>query len=296
MMGGANEFRIEFKSQSPIRPFTVKDRLGLGGIALVHGSCQPTEGLRVCSSRVTVAIHEGETFRMDWRAASDRLRSNEIVRDNAHVVDARLPFWVRSQASTSFFAIVMDAAFVRQIWETEFGQAADFELRTAIGVQDLVIKRIGLLGRKELSEGGIGGRLYAEGLGTALAVHLLRRYGTSPSARVIHKGGIASRPLRRVIEYINEHLQDELSLAELARTAKLSPNHFATAFKASTGISPHRYVIERRIDRARDLLRQDDKTISQIAYAVGFSSQSHLTANFRRMTGLTPRKFRQSLN
>ena len=58
----------------------------------------------------------------------------------------------------SFFAISLDAAFVKQIWETEFGQAADFELRTAIGVEDPVIKRIGLLGRKELSEGGIGGR------------------------------------------------------------------------------------------------------------------------------------------
>jgi AraC family transcriptional regulator len=290
------EFRFDSKSQSPIRPFTVKDRLELGGVALVRGSCRPSEGLRVCSSRVTVAIHEGETFRMDWCAASDRLRSNEIVRDNAHVVDARLPFWVRSQASMSFFAISMDAAFIKQIWETEFGQAAEFELRTAIGVRDQVINRIGLLGQKELSEGGIGGRLYAEGLGTALAVHLLRQYGTLPRARVIYKGGIASRPLQRVISYINEYLQDELSLAELARTAKLSPHHFATAFKASTGISPHQYVIKRRIDRARDLLRRDDKTISEIAYAVGFSSQSHLTANFRRMTGLTPRKFRQSLN
>jgi AraC-like DNA-binding protein len=70
---------------------------------------------------------------------------------------------------------------------------------------------------------------------------------------MIHKGGLASKPLQRVIEYINEHLQDELSLFELARTAKLSPHYFATAFKASTGISPHRYVIERRLDRARDL-------------------------------------------
>jgi hypothetical protein len=72
----------------------------------------------------------------------------------------------------------MDAAFVKQIWETEFGRADDFELRTAIGVRDLVINRIGLLGQKELSEGGVGGRLYAEGLGSSLAVHLLRQYST----------------------------------------------------------------------------------------------------------------------
>src|SRR5215471_11338015 len=165
----------------------------------------------------------------------------------------------------------------------------------AICVHDPVINRIGLLGREELSEGGIGGRLYGESLGAALAVHILRHYGTSPRAPAIHKGGLASRPLKRVIEYINEHLQDELSLVELSRIAKLSPHHFATAFKASTGISPHSYVIERRIDRARDLLLQKEKTIPEIAVAVGFSSQSHLTANFRRTMGVTPRKFRESV-
>jgi len=294
---GQDEFTIDFRSTPPIRALVFKDRLALGGIALVRGSCRPIEGLRISSSQVTVAIHEGKMFRMDWRAPdSDRLRSSEIARDHAHVGDRRLPFWVRSQGPASFFAVAMDEAFVKQIWETEFGQVGDFELKTAIGVRDVVIDRIGLLGRKELSKGGIGGRLYAESLGTALAVHLLRQYSTSPRARVIHRGGLALRPRQRVIDYINEHLQDELSLFELARIANLSPHHFATVFKASTGISPHRYVIERRIDRARDLLRQEEKTISEIAYAVGFSSQSHLTANFRRTTGVTPRKFRQSLD
>jgi AraC family transcriptional regulator len=294
---GQNEFTIDFRSTPPIRALTFTERLGSVGIALVRGRCQPLEGLNVRSSQVTVAIHEGETFRMEWRGAdSDRLRSSEIACDHVHVGDRRLPFWVRSHAPASFFAVAMDEAFVNQIWETEFDRADDFELKTAIGVQDPVISRIGLLGRKELSEGGIGGRLYAESLGAALAVHLLRQYGTSPGALTIYKGGLASKPLQRVIDYINEHLKDELSLVELGRIANLSPHHFATAFKTSTGVSPHRYVIERRIDRARDLLRQNEKTISEIAYAVGFSSQSHLTANFRRTTGVTPRKFRQSLD
>src|SRR6478672_6103352 len=288
---GQDEFTIDFRSTPPIRALVFKDRLALGGIALVRGSSRPIEGLRVRSSQVTVAIHEGKML-----PDSDRLRSSEIARDHAHVGDARLPFWVRSQAPASFFAVAMDEAFVKEIWETEFGQVGDFELKTAIGVRDLVINRIGLLGRKELSEGGIGGRLYAGGFGTALAVHLLRQYSTSPRAPVIHKGGLASRPRQQVIDFIDEHLQDELSLVELSRIAKLSPHHFATAFKASTGLSPHRYVIERRIHRARDLLRRDDKSISEIAYAVGFSSQSHLTANFRRTMGVTPRKFRQSLD
>jgi AraC family transcriptional regulator len=293
---GEDAFSIDFKSTPTSRTIAFKDQLGFGAVAFVRGTSQPIEGFRVRSPQVTVAIHESETFRMDWRSAdSDRLRSSEIARGHAHVGDGRFPFWFRSQASPSFFAIAMDVAFVKQIWEMEFDRHDDFGLKSAIGVHDRVINRIGLLGREELGEGGINGRLYGEALGAALAVHLLRQYGTFSRAPVIHKGGLASRPLKRVIEYINEHLQDELSLVELSRIAKLSPHHFATAFKASTGISPHSYVIERRIDRARDLLLRKEKTISEIAVAVGFSSQSHLTANFRRTMGVTPRKFRESL-
>jgi len=221
------------------------------------------------------------TYQLDWRSAdSDRLRSSEISRGHAHVGDGRLPFWFRSRASPSFFAIAMDAAFVKQLWEMEFDRADDFELNTAIGVRDPVINRIGLLGREELSEGGINGRLYGESLSAALGVHLLRQYGTFSRLPAIHKGGLASGPLKRIIEHINEHLQDELSLVELSRIAKLSPHHFATAFKVSTGISPHRYVIERRINRARDLLLRKEKTISEIAVAVGFSSQSPPNGEF----------------
>ena len=294
---GEDAFSIDFKSTATSRTIAFRDRLGFGAVTFVRGTSQPIEGFRVRSPQVTVAIHESETYRMDWRSAdSDRLRSSEIARGHAHVGDGRSPFWFRSQASPSFFAIAMDVAFVKQLWEMEFGQADDFEFKTAIGVYDPVIDRIGLLGREELSEGGINGRLYGESLGAALAVHLLRQYGTFSRLPIIHKGGLASRSLKRVIEHINEHLQDELSLVELSRIAKLSPHHFASAFKASTGISPHRYVIERRIGRARDLLLRKEKTISEIAVAVGFSSQSHLTANFRRTMGVTPRKFRQSLD
>jgi hypothetical protein len=91
---GRDAFAIDFRSTRPMRTFAFQDRLGSGGIVLVRGTSQPIEGLRVRCSQVTVAIHEGDTFRMDWRAAdSDRLRSSEIARDDAHVGDGRLPFW-----------------------------------------------------------------------------------------------------------------------------------------------------------------------------------------------------------
>jgi len=285
---------INFRSTRPTTRVAFHDHVRAGSVLFVSGRSHPIKSLLVRSSQVAVALHEGEILRMDWRPGeSDRLCSKEIQRDAG---DGRVPFWVRTYGAAPFFAIAMDEAFVSEIWEKEFGQARNFELRAAIGVRDPVISQIGLLACKELREGGIGGRLYIESLGTALAVHLLRQYGTSPRAPAIYKGGIAARPLQRVISYVNENLEEPLSLAELARVANLSPHHFATVFKASTGMSPHRYVIEKRLERARDLLRRNHHSISEIAYAVGFSSQSHLTAHFRQTAGLTPRGFRQSLN
>ncbi len=110
-----------------------------------------------------------------------------------------------------------------------------------------------------------------------------------------HKGGLAPRQIRRVIEYIEAHLTDEFGLVELAAIVELSPHYFGEAFKISTGRSPHRYVMERRVECARCLLWDEDRPIRDIASAVGFSSQSHFTTNFRRVTGVTPGRFRRSL-
>jgi AraC family transcriptional regulator len=110
-----------------------------------------------------------------------------------------------------------------------------------------------------------------------------------------HKGGLAPGQIRRVLEYIEAHLTGELGLVELAAIVKLSPHYFGEAFRISTGRSPHRYVMERRVEWARDLLRDADRPIHDIAYAAGFSNQSHFTANFRRVTGITPGRFRRSL-
>jgi AraC family transcriptional regulator len=135
-----------------------------------------------------------------------------------------------------------------------------------------------------------------EGLATMLTVHLLRSHGSSERPPIPHRGGLAPRQMRRVLDYIDAHLTDELGLVELAAIAELSPHHFGEAFKISVGKSPHRFLTERRVRRALELLRDKDRSIVEIARAAGFSSQSRLTENFRRVTGLTPGRLRRSLS
>jgi AraC family transcriptional regulator len=100
------------------------------------------------------------------------------------------------------------------------------------------------------------------------------------------------RKLARVIEYINYHLGEALSLEMIAGVAEISPSYFLTLFKQSTGLAPHQYVVRQRIEQAKALLTQTRLPIAEIASRTGFADQSHLTRLMRRRTGLTPKILR----
>jgi AraC family transcriptional regulator len=106
------------------------------------------------------------------------------------------------------------------------------------------------------------------------------------------RGGLAPRRLRMVQDYIEANLSDEITLADLAEIAGLSMTHFCRAFHRSTGLASHQYMIRRRVERAKDLLARGQLPIAQIALAVGFGNQSHMTTHFRRVVGTTPWRFR----
>jgi AraC family transcriptional regulator len=275
---------------------TLTKRLSFGVVALARCQSKPTEGKFFFPAGVGVAIHEGAAIEMEWRSPeSDRIRSSTVANGNAHLADGRLPFWIRFNAATSFFALSIQESFLGEIWQRDFRGSGDFAIAAAFGIDDPVIGRLCALAQHEFNAGGPAGRLYMEGLAAALAVHLLRRYPLSWGAPTRYKGGLSQWRMRRVIDYIDAHLADALGLVELAAIAGLSPHHFAAAFKASVGKAPHQFVIERRVRRALNLLGEEDLSIAEIARATGFSSPSHLTANFRRVTGATPGRFRQSL-
>jgi AraC-like DNA-binding protein len=105
-------------------------------------------------------------------------------------------------------------------------------------------------------------------------------------------GELPACRLRRVSQYIQENLQRELRLAELGALVHMSPYHFARLFKRSTGVPPHRFVVRRRIDEARALLSAGTVPIAEIARLVGFRTTSHFTTTFRRITGMTPGRYR----
>lgn len=137
---------------------------------------------------------------------------------------------------------------------------------------------------------GTGGRLFAESAGMMVAGLLVRGQAGLGANR---PGGLPAWRLKRVCDHVEAHLADDLGLDGLAAQAGLSPDRFAHAFKAATGRAPHRYVIERRVQRAAELLATTREPIAAIALAVGCSSQAHLTTLFRQVLGTTPGAYRR---
>jgi AraC family transcriptional regulator len=153
-----------------------------------------------------------------------------------------------------------------------------------------------LLKLKELIELGASARRdYAEALGVVLAHELLQLSSGAVSAEPAARGGLAGWQRRIVAQYLEENLTEPVALSTLAGLVRLSPYHFARAFKQSFGVPPHRYHTYQRIERAKTLLAKPALSITEIAFAVGFREASTFTTAFRRCARRTPTEYRRSL-
>lgn len=191
--------------------------------------------------------------------------------------------WEEFSPSTTLM-IRLPPSALRQAAEQLGINARLTELDARFQLRDPQIEHIAWALNAERADGYPNGTIYSEILGTALAVHLCGRY--AKPARL--NGGLSKPHLRRVTEYIEANLDQDLSLARLAALTEMSVSHFGTLFKRSVGLPVHEYIIRRRVERAKVLLREGELPISRIALEAGFSHQSHMARCMRRVLGVSP--------
>jgi AraC family transcriptional regulator len=192
-----------------------------------------------------------------------------------------------------FLLIYLEPILIKQLGEELYGCDRVELMPQLSSLFDPLIQQIALALKTTLETDGLGSRLYAESMANALSVHLLSRYSSRDRKIQPYKGKLSQQQLKLIIDYIYSHLNEDLSLLELASIVRLSEYHFARLFKQTTGIAPHQYHIQCRIERAKQLLLQGNKTLVEIAQTVGFSSQGHLNYHFKRRVGVTPQQFLQ---
>jgi AraC family transcriptional regulator len=169
------------------------------------------------------------------------------------------------------------------------------ELQTRDVLNDLILRHLMETLLSEKQAGFRSGLFFLDSVTTTLASYLLRHYSAAYDVLENSTGGLAPSALRRSIEFIQAHLEDNLRLSDLANEAKISSSHFIRSFRQSTGKTPYQFLLHQRIERARSLMRDHRTSLTEVALASGFADQHHLARVFRRITGVTPSSYRPSL-
>ncbi len=200
-------------------------------------------------------------------------------------------------SQVEFVSIALDPILVNEL-VAELGltrASAEIQFRHAIATDEIITQNaVAVI--SELRELKTGHEAMLETLVRQLAIHLLRGHLTvRQSAHMeLSRAGLVDRRLRRAIEFMHDNYGRELALEEIAAAAYLSEYHFARLFKQITGLTPHVYLANLRLERARELLAKTALPISVVAATVGYQSQSHFTKVFKSITGITPRQYRDS--
>jgi AraC family transcriptional regulator len=209
------------------------------------------------------------------------------------VIPAFLNHWTNWNQEVEFSVITICPTLLNQT--TQELMQREIELIPQLSIDDPVIQQLALALKTEIQTGCMSGRLYGELLGIALAGRLVQNYAVSKPSLEFKVNGLTQSQLEQVIDYMKVNLTEDLSILDLATLTNMSESHFSRSFKQSVGISPYQYLMQQRVERAKQLLEQQSISISTIALDCGFSNQTHLTKVFRQMTGMTPKAYQRTI-
>jgi AraC family transcriptional regulator len=207
---------------------------------------------------------------------------------------AMQPFRARWEGATAGIFIELSQELLDEA-ARRAGANRHVDLRPGLAAEDRVIPQLAEALFSLACRDDAPSTLLAESLGLALATYLAQSYAASQIRPLKHRGGIDAGRLRLLEEFIDARIHNPISLSDLASLTGMSVFHFAHCFRQSTGVAPHRYVMRRRIERARQLLANPKLGVADVALRCGFSHQSHFSEVFRRMLGTTPKQYRIAL-
>jgi AraC family transcriptional regulator len=225
----------------------------------------------------------------------DKSHTGLYSKGDFSITPAAAPFFARWESDDHLLQIRIASRFIEQVAAEALAMNPDrLEVMPEFRTRDPQLETIAMLLRTELNQNSLGGRLYIESLANVLVIQLLRKYSVSKPHLSVYDGGLPQQQLLQVLEYIREHLDQDIKLADLAGLLKMSQFHFSHLFKQAIGTSPHQYLLQQRIEQAKLLLKRSDRSIMDIALECGFNSHSHLSKTFRQLTGVTPKAYRAS--
>ena len=239
---------------------------------------------------VFLVLHTGASLRQEWRNAG-KFHTTLTTTGSVHLLTPGPERSLTHRDQLDCIVLSIEPSYFHQALE-DSPRSERIELIERFAWEDPQIPGLIRALHAETRSGVPTGRLFGQSIATALAVYLAQRYSSAPPRFRRHRGGMPRTRLNRVLEYIAAKLHEDLSLAALAEIAGMNLYYFSRLFKQSTGLSPHRYVLEQRISRAQQFLRSSDMTIFEASVRTGFADQRHFAKVFRRFVGVSPTEYR----
>ena len=274
----------------PQKPLVASYHAGWKGLTFTHYCHPPHKTVEHCLLQHSLVITDPKSCFKAERCLDGKFKHYAHGNGRVDVIPAFLNHWTTWEQEIEFSVIAICPTVLNQA-----AQQREIELIPQFAIADPVIQQLALALKTEIQTGCLSGRLYGESLGTALATRLVQNYALSqPSPLLENKAsGLPRSQLKRVIDYMKANLAQDLSILDLATLTSMSKSHFSRSFKQSVGIAPYRYLMQQRVERAKQLLKQQAISISDIALECGFANQTHLTKVLRQMTGVTPKAYQK---
>jgi AraC family transcriptional regulator len=261
------------------------------GLTVEYGRLEKVGDFDFAIPKRTLSIIFAPHDRVTWSVDGSPRQTTALPAGTVLLYGDRALVWHERHKASEYLNLDIESTLLEQI-ATENGLSSFIGLEHRVMFQDATLMNVAQLLRSELHQNGIASNLYVESVRNLLAVHLLRNYAPENIQPIVQVGTLDQLTLKRLKDYIEDNLAEELAIAQLAALVPMSQFHFARAFKTAIGEPPHRYVMNRRIERAKVLLSATRLSIAEVAYQVGFSNQSHFITQFRKVLGLTPKQFR----
>ena len=265
---GANGFRVSLLTDSP-------------GLIEVPGQ-----------EYTRISIHVGPPVEVSCQRAGHYYRGTSVHGD-IHIIPANTPSAWDVRGRDTFLTLSLSPSLLNSVAKELGLDPGEIEIRNRFQVRDAQLENIGWALKEEMECGYPCGQLYFDSLAVAVASRLIRYHSAKPVDVKRPNKRLSDRRLRQVFIYIEDNLAENIGLVDLASVVGLSVSHFNVLFREAVGLSPHQYLIRRRVERAKDLLGEGKLSISQIAAESGFAHQSHLARHMRRMLGVAPKALRK---
>ncbi len=239
-----------------------------------------------------VSIHVGPPVEVSCHRAGYH-HCGTSVHGDIHIIPADTPSAWDVRGRDTYLTLSVSPSLLNRVVK-ELGHDPDgIEIRNRFQVRDTQLENIGWALKEEMECGYPCGQLYFDSLALAVTTRLIRYHNSKSVDMKRPNKRLSDRRLRQVFVYIEDHLAENIALADLATVVGLSVSHFNVLFREAVGLSPHQYLIRRRVERAKNLLGEGKLSISQIATETGFAHQSHLARHMHRMLGVAPKALRK---